>query len=178
MKLSMILGLGLTACALVCNADETLNPEVKVSPLLETASIQATPDHNLSLEPGVSSLAINGGYQLSTFDGSKLELETTSGKVEFTSPLTLRSVDGKLKIEGHNLSTSSVTARRAVVQDDTDSNLKSMQESAKKLKTKVDVAKSTQGEKSRRYTILYQAYVDLMSKIAIQQKTHLSPIGF
>jgi hypothetical protein len=159
-------------------------------PLLEVASLPITSDQNVSVEPGVRISGMENSFTLSTYDGSALEIRSTKGSFRVLSPATIRVVLGGVEINGVIYpSNSSIVARRAV-QDDTDSNLKSMQENAKKLKAKTPPPKdpnkpnnnNNQGNTPTHWRLLFSenpmATAELFNAAAIQQLVHLSPIGF
>lgn len=192
MKLAAIVGFLVAGFAF---AQDSTNP-AKISapaaiakhsyfePLIDIASIDAAPDRSLLLEPGIHALKTPDGYSLATRDGSKIQLRAGDSLISLPSPVLVRTTElGWDFGAGTSVKATKLLAGRAP-QDDTDNNLKSMQEAAKKLKTKSDVNQDpkTQAAKKLRVRRLFaedpNPTAELFNTEAIQQLTHLSPIGF
>ena len=152
-------------------------------PLTHTAALTLSTDRTLNLDPGVRMTRIENGYSLATYDGKNINLELGAEWVALPSPSTIRLTDSGWDLgTGKTYRSSVLTAHRAV-QDDTDSNLKSMQDSAKKLKTKSNESQDEKksGKKSHLRRLFGEdpmATAELFNSEAIQQLTHLSPNGF
>jgi hypothetical protein len=120
---------------------------------------------------------VESGYTFSTYDGKNLELETPIEKIVLSSPATVSLTETGWDLgHGKILRSSQIHARRQA-QDDTDENLKSMKEAAQKLKTK-----DPQPARKLRIRWLYAEdpfpTAELFNTPAIQQLSHLSPVGF
>jgi hypothetical protein len=180
-------------CGQQSNTKMTQSATTLHDPLLEVASLPITADQKLSVEPGVRFSAREDSVSLSTYDGSALEIRSTRGTFRVLSPATLRVVAGGVEINGVIHPSNSAIVARRLVQDDTDSNLKSMQENAKKLKAKNPPANpnqpnqpnngnNNQGHTPTHWRLLFSenpmATAELFNAAAIQQLSHLSPIGF
>ena len=103
-----------------------------------------------------------------------------AGAFSLPSPAFAELTSEGWVLAGRPLKAPGLTARRA--QDDTDNNLKSMQEAAKKLKAKTDPSKIADPNKKLHFRWLYGddpfTSAELFNTEAIQQLTHLSNIGF
>jgi|SRR5579862_923186 len=162
---------------------EILETKSGTQALASEGIIRLDPTRQLILEPGVKATKTETGLSLSSYDGSPIEVLTP--KKTFNS--TLVSISGigsaNLLLDNHFDLEGTVIARRKV-QDDTDNNLKSMQESAKKLKSKTnDNNQDNKGPaKKLKVRWLYgenpNPTAELFNSAAIQQLTHLSNIGF
>jgi hypothetical protein len=142
--------------------------------LIENTSFQ--------LEPGIRAKISNGDYTLTTYDGSKVQLKSGNATTLVPSPAVVRMGEYGWEVNGLALNNTILTARRST-QDDTDSNLKSMQESAKKLKAKTnDNNQDNRATKKLKVRWLFgenpNPTAELFNSAAIQQLTHLSNIGF
>jgi hypothetical protein len=150
-----------------------------VEALIDTANLSLESGRCLRLEPGVRVTKSKESYTLATHDGGKVEIELGAERLSFASPLMLRITDLGWEFNGAKpISLSSATARRRQ-QDDADSNLKSMQESAKKLKA------NSQDKLPRNKLRVRWLYGDnplvqaeIFNSPAIQQLVHISPQGF
>jgi hypothetical protein len=146
-------------------------------PLLDTATLSLENGRTLKLEPGVRVTQEGGGYSLATHDGKKLVIQTGADSLVLASPVVARLTDRGWELNGASpIETHSLLARRQN-QDDADTNLKSMQEAAKKLK------KSSQENQTKlRIRWLYSenpfASDETLNTAAIQQLTHISALGF
>jgi hypothetical protein len=159
--------------------DTLLISDRSVEALFGAATFSVEPGRNLTLEPGVRFNRGQGAYSLTTYDGAPMELEMGPDKMFLSSPVSVRLTDGGWEFNGGNLRTGvGFTARRRQ-QDDADSNLKSMQEAAKKLKSKTQDNSSAA---KLRVRWLHQENPFVQSEIfnsaAILQLSHISPLGF
>jgi len=159
---------------------ETLLTPLINEPLTDVSLIRVGASH-LQIEPGVRVTGGTDRFTFSTHDGSNIEFKTSTGAIYRTSPVIAKLDNNGLQFDFGSFSTDTVLARRAA-QDDTDSNLKSMQESAKKLKAKTTNQDNAQPNKKLRVRWLYgenpMPTAELFNSAAIQQLTHTSPIGF
>jgi hypothetical protein len=159
--------------------DSVLTTSSTILPLSEVAGIQ-----NLNLHPGVRGTYVDKSLSISSHDGSNLVFVTPNGKIVLPSPALAMPSEAGWTIVGTSFSSSDPIVARLKTQDDTDNNLKSMQESAKKLKAKnngQEGNKSSQRKSHMRF--LYgssnpMGTSEAFSQAAIQQLTHLSAIGF
>ena len=145
-----------------------------VEALEEAANITAF----LNLEPGIRLTRADGAYTFATHDGNKVEIEAGSDRLSMASPVTALLTDRGWEINGSKpVQASSLTARRRQAQDDSDSNLKTMQESAKKLNSK---APQTPRKLRARWVYAENPFAtaELFNAAAIQQLSHISPAGF
>lgn len=147
--------------------------------LSEVARIVMATNYALNVDPGVCARKNSDSVVLSTYDGAKIRATFGADRMTFASPVIAR-----LTPDGWDLGVGQICAIKELhlsraPQDDTDSNLKSMQESAKKIK-------SNNGDnvpvKKLKVRWLYgenpNATAALFNTPAIQQLTHFSPIGF
>jgi hypothetical protein len=149
-----------------------------VEALAQATSLSLQDGSFVNLEPGVRFTRRAGTYTLTTHDGNKVEIETGSGTLSLTSPVTALLTDRGWQFNGSSpVKAVSLTARRHQAQDDTDENLKSMKDAAQKLKTK-----DPQPARKLRIRWLYAEdpfpTAELFNTPAIQQLSHLSPVGF
>jgi hypothetical protein len=163
------------------NSSSLLASRNSLDSLTAASRIALDGGRTLTLEPGVRATRTEGGYLFSTYAGKRLELETGSGHLSLPSPALVQLTSEGWLLDGRALDAHSLTARRA--QDDADSNLKSMQEAAKKLKAKQDApANNPQANKKIRFRWLFaedpMPTAELFNTAAIQQLSHLSNIGF
>jgi ABC-type Fe3+-hydroxamate transport system substrate-binding protein len=162
----------------------------RIEGLSESASIVLATNYILNIDPGVTAQKNNDSVTLSTYDGAKIQVVVGSERIAVMSPFVARLTPlGWDFGMGKTYSASALYLSR-VVQDDTDSNLKSMQENAKKLKAKTpppnDPKKpnnnNNQGNTPTHWRLLFSenpmATAELFNAAAIQQLVHLSPIGF
>jgi hypothetical protein len=136
---------------------------------------------SLTLEPGIRATRTDSGYLFSTYTGKQIELESGTSHLSLPSPTLVQLTPEGWLLDGRALDAHSLTARRA--QDDADNNLKSMQEAAKKLKSKQEPPANTpQANKKLRFRWLFQEdpmpTAELFNTAAIQQLSHLSNVGF
>jgi hypothetical protein len=135
------------------------------------------------VEPGIRASRNNAAFSLATHDGSGIEVQVGERFIHSASPLlVLQSNDNRWSIAGQTFQVTGPLVARRRAQDDTDSNLKSMQESAKKLKSKTQDPNANQPGKKLRVRWLFgenpMPTAELFNTPAIQQLTHLSNIGF
>ncbi len=186
MKLLVIAGLALLPLCDQTEGSAVSHPFLKEAlvtdkgfePLTDSAPLSIQ-NRNLILEPGVRAQKNADSFTLSTHDHSSFEMLVGSERLLFPSPLNIKVSNGAWDFgTGKTYANSEVLARRT--QDDTDTNLKSMQESAKKLKSQIkEVKKSDDPNKKTKVRLLMFEYAELFNKIAIQMKSHqISPIGF
>jgi len=158
--------------------DTTLIIGTSVEGLLEAPRLSLPGGSALNLEPGIRLTQAGGTYTFATHDGDKVEINTGSEKLVLPSPVTALLTDRGWEFNGSKpVKAVSVTARRRQAQDDADTNLKSMQEAAKKL-----VGKAPQPARKLRVRWVYAenafATAELFNSGAIQQLSHISPAGF
>jgi len=158
-------------------------PASKTDALTSPQTLTLAPDRLLVLEPGIRAIKTEFGYSLATYDGAKVDLVGAGGPVALLSPAPLRLSAKGWDLGNGTLASSPVLTARRHTQDDTDTNLKSMQESARKLKEKNELAqKNAPIIHKFRVRWLYQENPNPTSELfnsqAIQQLTHVSPIGF
>jgi hypothetical protein len=149
--------------------------------LVAVAPLSLGTGHNLLLEPGVRATRANDTVNFATYGHSRMELIAGTEKFFLTSPITARITDAGLDFGAGRVFNATALTLRRDVQDDTDNNLKSMQESAKKLKAKNDATPPKSKLKSRvRWLYGNNPFptAEAFNTIAIQQLTHLSPVGF
>jgi hypothetical protein len=184
MKLLALLGLGLFAFSAqqpgsVHTEDtNTLLTSSGLIPLNGTATLAVASDRTLQLDPGVRMSRLENGWALSTHDGRNLDIQVGTERMVFASPLTARLLDSGWDLgNGKTYAVATLKARR-FQQDDADANLKSMQESAKKLRK--DQKKDPAAKLRVRW--LYgenpMATSELFNSQAILQLSHISPMGF
>jgi hypothetical protein len=185
MKVAAILALGLMAVSaepqhqIQADRSEILATPTTVTPLSDSAILALSETQTLHLEPGVRMNRVGDGYLLSTFDGHKIELSIGSDVIALPSPALVRAgASGWDFGTGKTTTASSVVAKRRQNQDDTDQNLKSMQEAARKLKNRQDARPSS--KQAGRWANQENPFAtaELFNKPAIQQLTHLSAAGF
>jgi hypothetical protein len=133
----------------------------------------------ISVEPGVRVTRADGTYILSTHNGAKVEIEVGTEKLVLTSPVSARLTDGEWEFNGVKPKGASLVIARRRQQDDTDTNLKSMQEAARKLKNR-NPNPGTPVKLRVRWLYGDNPFVqdEAFNKAAILQLTHISPIGF
>jgi len=190
MKTLAIIGLafaaftGSTSTPIPADADvETLSTKNVIEPLISVAPLSLGAGRNLTLEPGVRVTNSDGIMSFSTHGNSRMELISGSDRIQLLSPVSARITDAGLDFGTGRIYNSAAFTLRRDVQDDTDTNLKSMQESAKKLKTKNNAnQEANQPAKKLKWRFLFgenpHPTAELFSQQAIQQLTHLSPVGF
>lgn len=166
----------------VAGSPATLLTSNRIEGLSEEARIVLATNYILNLEPGVSARKADDSVLLSTYDGAKIRVTAGNERIKVASPTVAR-----LTPTGWDLGMSRTFAASEIrisrdEQDDTDNNLKSMQESAKKLKSKTDKPQDKEIHKKLRWRSLYgenpMPTAELFNTEAIQQLTHLSNIGF
>jgi hypothetical protein len=155
-----------------------LQTGTSVQALDETASLPLQGGLAINLEPGLQLDRTEGAYTFATYDGTKVEIEAGSDRLSLPSPVTALFTDRGWEFNaGKPVKVSMFTARRRQNQDDADQNLRSMQEAAKKLKTK-----ETQPSRKLRVRWLYaenpNPTAEIFNTPAIQQLTHISSAGF
>jgi hypothetical protein len=165
------------------SAPHAVIAESRIDPLLDSANVPLNSEVMLSLDPGVVFKRNQNAFTLSSHDGRRIELMVGSQITSFSSPMSMRLEGNTLLLDsGKQISASSLIARRA--QDDTDNNLKSMQESAKKLKAKNTNQDTKQAaNKKGHLRFLYNngssmGTAEAFNTPALQQLTHLSAVGF
>jgi|SRR5579859_497265 len=164
--------------------DRVLKTSSSIIPLFENALIARDGGQNISLQPGVRANFAGGSWSISSHDGSSFVLVIPSGNMIVPSPTLASATPIGWKIAGNAITGEGFIIARLKNQDDTDSNLKSMQESAKKLKSKTnDNNQDNKGPtKKLKVRWLYgenpNPTAELFNSAAIQQLTHLSNIGF
>ena len=149
-----------------------------VEALAEAAIVPLDRGSSLNLEPGIRFTRFDGAYAFASHDGNKVEIEIGTERLSLASPVTALLTDRGWEFNGSKpVQATSLTARRRQAQDDSDSNLKSMQEAAKKLNDK-----APQSSRKARVRWLYGenpfATAELFNTAAIQQLSHISPAGF
>jgi hypothetical protein len=137
---------------------------------------------NLTLEPGVKVTRTDDGYVFATHNGKNIDFGAGATHLSLPSPARAQWTPSGWMLAGRPLDSLSLQAQQAS-QDDTDNNLKSMQDAAKKLKEKSEPANKPQTPKHRlRVRWLFgedpMPTAELFNTAAIQQLTHLSEIGF
>jgi hypothetical protein len=137
---------------------------------------------SLTLEPGVKVTRTDEGYVFATHNGKNISFAAGSTRLSLASPARAQWTPSGWVLAGRPVDSLSLQAQQAS-QDDTDSNLKSMQDAAKKLKEKSEPANKPQTSKHRlRVRWLFgedpMPTAELFNTAAIQQLTHLSNIGF
>lgn len=183
MKIWVIVALALYPCTQQSSTSSSSEP-VKTDALIDSKTIMVNPGRKLVLEPGIRATKSDLGYTLATYDGSKVEIVTSEGRLALLSPVNAQLNETTWGFGNGKASSDAVLIARRAVQDDTDTNLKSMQESAKKLKSKKDETNNdkTQTGKKLRVRWLFgenpMPTAELFNSAAIQQMTHLSAIGF
>ena len=185
MKLLLLLGVSLSSFAQQ-SAPSAL-PEsarsARVDALIESSILPVAPGGSLVIEPGIRAIKVGTGYSLATYDGSRIDIVTSDGRMALVSPANAWLNDREWVFGNGKASFDRVITARRLVQDDTDSNLKSMQDSAKKLKAK---SIENQGDKpiAKKLRVRWlfgenpMPTAELFNSAAIQQLTHLSNIGF
>jgi hypothetical protein len=186
MKFAALLSISLSFLAsqepaATVTAPATLLSSSRVEGLSEEARVILATDYILNLEPGIKADKGSDALVLSTYDGAKVRVAADNEIITLPSPMIAR-----LTPQGWDLGIGKVYPSSALrvsrdVQDDTDSNLKSMQESAKKLKAKSDATPPKSKQKSRVRWLYGQnpfPTAEPFNTVAIQQLTHLSAIGF
>jgi hypothetical protein len=148
-----------------------------VEPLVAPYSLPLKDGRAFSVEPGVRVTQADGIYVLSTRNGAKVEIEVGAEKFALTSPVNARLTDGEWEFNGVKPKSASPIIARRRQQDDADSNLKSMQEAARKLKNRQD---QTPAKLRVRWLYNENPFVqdEAFNKAAILQLSHISPIGF
>ncbi len=140
--------------------------------------------NGLQLTPGLRAIRTSDGYSVSSYSGAGILLESSAGTFTVSSPSTLRLTDQGWEVAGRKVLPNFAYTARAAAQDDTDSNLKSMQESAKKLKTKSNANQDENQQPGKKLRVRWlfgenpMPTAELFNTPAIQQMTHLSAIGF
>ena len=164
---------------------KTIATATFIEPLLDVTSFPVATGYSITLEPGIRATKSEQGYLLSTHDGLKLGIAVGDKTLNFTSPIEAKLVGGTWAL-GNGSEYSGSTLRASRVQDDTDNNLKSMQESAKKLKSKSNPNNqqgNNPGKKKGNLRFLFgssnpMGSSEAFSSTAIQQLSHTSAIGF
>jgi hypothetical protein len=162
--------------------------------LTTVATVSLDSGRSIQLEPGVRVTRDDDGYLFAARGVKKIEIATDTDRYTLLSPARAQLTPEGWVINGKPLGARSITARWAV-QDDTDSNLKSMQEAAKKLKAKNDAAPATKKKLQVRWLYGENPFPtsELFNTQGIQQLIHLlgtpaaaasaasrgiSPVGF
>jgi len=168
------------ADASLAQANDLLISRNSMESLTAVSTVSLDSGRSLNLEPGVRVTRDDHGYLLDARGVKKIEIATGADRFVLLSPARAQLTPEGWVVNGQALGSPSITARW-LAQDDTDSNLKSMQESAKKLKAKND-AKPANPKTKLRLRRLYGddplPTAELFNSAAIQQLTHLSAIGF
>lgn len=117
---------------------EAPSPEIlvtgaSVEALIVEARVALAADRILALAPGVRMTHIDGGVSLATHDGAKVEVQVGDETLVLPSPAVARRSELGWVLAGIDHRGTAISARRQA-QDDTDTNLKAMQESARKLR--------------------------------------------
>jgi|SRR5579862_3012178 len=155
----------------------------RIDCLSDDARIVIATNYTLNLEPGVFAKKTNDALLLSTYDGAKLRVVAGNARIKVSSPTVARFTAEGWDLGLGRLYTASELRVSRDEQDDTDQNLKSMQEAAKKLKSKNAPTQDNQtAQRKLRTRWLFQENptptAELFNTAAIQQLTHLSNIGF
>jgi hypothetical protein len=189
LKLATILALSLLALApqqpdpTPASSSAALVTKTGVIPLTHTATVALIDNRFLNLEPGIQMTRDNDRFALSTFDGKNVEISAGSDTFALASPVSARLSNAGWDFgNGRTYPAASVTARRKQ-QDDADSNLKSMQESARKIKKNApkDLDPNAPARKLRvRWLYGENAMVtsELFNSEAILPLGHISPFGW
>ncbi len=155
-----------------------------VEALTRESEVAVSSDRALSLAPGIRMTRVEEGVQLSTHDGAPVEIRSGTETIALPSPVFARITPGGWEIGSEKkVSTSTIAARRRQ-QDDTDANLKAMQDSAKKLRKRSQPSydPNTAFRKWAHYRWLYWQNPFVTSEIfkspALLQLIHISPMGF
>jgi len=160
--------------------DGVLASRNRVEALTDIARVEVAPGCALELEPGVRFSRLEEGFSFATYDGSNVEFAATGERVRLASPVTARLTERGWDLgNGKVYPAAGLVVRRKAQQDDADSNLKSMQESAKKLRAK---NQADQSGRKIRVRWLYgenpMVTCEIFNSPAIQQLVHISPLGF
>ena len=190
MKSLIILGVSCIAFAsentpaLTSDVD-VLHTKSFIEPLASATPLAIDESRSLILEPGVRATRTDDTFNFTTHGNSFIQIVTENEHLVLASPVIAQLNGARLDFGNGKFYDPALVTLRRIAQDDTDSNLKSMQESAKKLKAKNNGNQdSTAHEpgKKLRYRWLYQnnpnPTSELFNQPAIQQLTHLSAIGF
>ncbi len=146
--------------------------------LTDATRIALSADRTMLLAPGVRLIRDGSSYVLSTYDKSRINIEFEGTEISLESPSALRLTGEGWRTGGGQLITAPALSLRRKTQDDADQNLKSMQEAARKLKSRQDA--KPQAAKPGRFTYQENPFhtAEVFNKAAIQQLTHLSATGF
>jgi hypothetical protein len=159
------------------NRPDALITPTTVTALSDTINFAPTANRNISIDPGIRLSPVQNGVALFTFDGKNIDLNAGAESFPLASGSIIGFVDNAWNVgNGRVLRSFQIHARRQA-QDDTDENLKSMKDAAQKLKTK-----DPQPARKLRIRWLYAEdpfpTAELFNTPAIQQLSHLSPVGF
>lgn len=145
--------------------------------LSETANFIPSADRALDLDPGIRMTWSDAKLALTTFDGRNIVLHDGNDSFVLASGSLICPTDRGWDLGNGKISQTSRLHARRQAQDDADSNLKSMQEAAKKLN-----GKAPQPARKLRFRWQYAenafATAELFNTAAIQQLNHISPAGF
>ena len=156
----------------------------RIDALTEIAKVRLEDKYSLNLEPGVYARREGGALQIASYSGRKIQISAGNERISLDSPATL-----KLTPEGWNLGDGRVIPAASLQvaqqdQDDTDKNLKSMQDAAKKLRSKTVDQNKPQDQNAllKKTRWLFgenpMPTAEMFNTPAIQQLTHISAIGF
>jgi hypothetical protein len=187
LEFAALFGLGFAAFApqQQANPAPSVNPDAlvtstSITPLTHTATLALIDNRTLSLEPGIQMTRSPEGYSLSTFDGHNVAINTGSEILLLASPVLARVSSAGWDFGNGQACTANVVTVRRQQDDDADSNLKSMQESARKLKSQPRLQPPP--PKKLRVRWLYNenpmVTSELFSSEAILQLSHISNNGF
>jgi hypothetical protein len=165
-------------------APATLLTTNRIEGLSEATKIVLATNYILNLDPGICARKTDDTVQLSTYDGAKIRLTAGGEKIRLISPAVARLTPNGWDLGMGRIYPESALRFSRDEQDDTDNNLKSMQESAKKLKSKTDNKQDINQNPSKKLKVRWlfgenpNPTAELFNTQAIQQLTHLSNIGF
>lgn len=155
-----------------------------VETLTRESEVAVTADRALGLAPGIRMTRVEGGVRLATHDGARVEIHAGGEAISLPSPVFARVTSNGWDIGSEKKISASMISARRRQQDDTDANLKAMQESAKKLKKRPQppVDRSAAYRKWAHFRWLYWQNPFITSEVfnsaAVQQLIHISPLGF
>lgn len=175
------------------------SPEILVSgasveALVAEIQVAVAADGILALAPGVRLTHVDSGVSLATHDGAKVEVQVGDETLTLPSPAIARRTEQGWVLGGVNYRGTALSARRRA-QDDTDTNLKSMQESARKLRNRSPQDPPSSGKPRALHGFHANApprlhhprflYTEnpmvtsvVFNSVAVKQLLQLSPIGF
>jgi hypothetical protein len=158
-------------------------PTDRIDALTEVAKLRLEDKYSLNLEPGVYARREGGALQIASYSGRKIQIRAGNERISLDSPATLKlTPEGWTLGDGRVLPAASLQVAQQD-QDDTDKNLKSMQDAAKKLRSKTEPANNPQTPKPNLHVRwLYSdnpmPTAEMFNTPAIQQLVHISAIGF